>query len=259
MKQLQYWKALAHGVILESIRRKDLWVVGILGFIIILASSALGFFGTQGLESFVKDLSTNVVGLFSTILAVVTTCRLMPEEVKNRTLYPLIARPITRFDLLMGKFIGAVAVSWIAFLTLCGLTAIAMLMFGVTFEPILAQYVLLKMMGIVVVCAVSLMFSLIVTPSAAVTMSFVILFGTGMIVQALTMAAGSASQTQIYTFQLINGILPQVQLFDLGSRAANSNWGPIPLWVVGFLACYMVAYSAGMLSIGWIKFRRQAV
>ena len=39
------YKALARSVVLESIRRKDLWVVAILGFLIILASSALGFFG----------------------------------------------------------------------------------------------------------------------------------------------------------------------------------------------------------------------
>jgi len=259
MKALYYWKALARGVILESIRRKDLWVVGILGFIIIIASSAIGFFGSQGLESFVKDLSTNVVGLFSTILAVVTTSRLMPDEVKNRTLYPLIARPISRFDLIMGKFLGAVAVSWIAFLLLSGLTAIALLMFKVSFEPILAQYVLCKMMGIVVVCAVSLMFSLIMTTSAAITMSFVTLVGSGMIVQALTMASTTASPGQVILFQIVNGILPQVQLFDLGARAANQNWGTVPLWVVGFLFAYMVAYSAAMIGISWLKFRRLSV
>ncbi|MEY4881221.1 MAG: hypothetical protein RLZ87_650, partial [Armatimonadota bacterium] len=31
------YKALARSVVLESIRRKDLWVVAILGFLIILA------------------------------------------------------------------------------------------------------------------------------------------------------------------------------------------------------------------------------
>lgn len=34
------WAALARGVVLESVRRKDLWVVAILGFVIMLAAGA---------------------------------------------------------------------------------------------------------------------------------------------------------------------------------------------------------------------------
>jgi uncharacterized membrane protein len=82
------YKALARSVVLESIRRKDLWVVAILGFLIILASSALGFFGFDGLQVFAKDLAVTVLGLFSTIIAILTSCRLIPDEIKNRTLYP---------------------------------------------------------------------------------------------------------------------------------------------------------------------------
>ena len=39
------WKALAKGVVLESVRRKDLWVVGILGGLIVCAAGAMLFTG----------------------------------------------------------------------------------------------------------------------------------------------------------------------------------------------------------------------
>ena len=143
------YKALARSVVLESIRRKDLWVVAILGFLIILASSALGFFGFDGLQVFAKDLAVTVLGLFSTIIAILTSCRLIPDEIKNRTLYPLLARPITRLDLLVGKLIGAVVVTWISFLVLSALTAVALMVFQVKFETIMLQYMILKMIGLV--------------------------------------------------------------------------------------------------------------
>jgi hypothetical protein len=57
----------------------------------------------------------------------------------------------------------------------------------------------------------------------------------------------------------LNALLPQVGLFDLGSRTANTNWGPVPTWVVGTLAVYMVLYCSAMLSLSWFKFRNQAV
>ena len=120
------YKALARGVLLESLRRKDLWVVAILGFLILVGASALGFFGVQGLQVFVKDLAVTVLGAFSTIVAVLTSTRMLPEEIKQRTLYPLLSRPISRLDLLVGKLLGAIVVTWMSFLILAALTALAL-------------------------------------------------------------------------------------------------------------------------------------
>lgn len=259
MNKFIVWRALARGVILEAIRRKDLWVVAILGFIIVCSAGTLGFFGMSGLESFAKDLATTVLGGFSTILAIVTTGRLLPEETRNRTLYPLVARPISRFDLLFGKLLGGIAVSWISFLILCLMTGAALAIFGVRFEVIMLQYVLLKMLGLVVVCSVTLMLSTVMTPSAAITMSFVILFGSAMLSRGLLMAYSTASPSVAPFFQIVNASLPQVSLFDIGGRAANANWGLVPLWVVGTLVIYMACYSGAMLAISWAKFRRQAL
>lgn len=257
--RIRSWKALARGVVLESVRRKDLWVVAILGVIIMLSAGALGFFGFEGLESFAKDLATTVVGMFSTILAVLTACRLVPDEIRNRTLYPLIARPISRFDLLLGKYFGAVIVTSIAFLILCALTALSLTVFHVHFEVIFLQYVVAKLLGLCVVCAVSLSLSLFMTPNAAATMSCILAFGSTMLVRALTMAYEGASPALQPVFKVLNAVLPQFGLFDFGSRAANSNWGPVPLWVIGILAAYAIVYSGCMLALAWSKFRRQAI
>jgi ABC-type transport system involved in multi-copper enzyme maturation permease subunit len=259
MNKIRIWNAIARGVLLESLRRKDLWVIAILGFIIILAASALGFFGIAGLEVFAKDLSVTVLGLFSTIVAVLTSSRLLPDEIRNRTLYPLLSRPISRLDLLIGKLAGAVIATWIGFICLTALTACALLIFRVHFEMVMLQYLVVKMMGLVVLCAVSLTLSTFMTPQAACTMSFVLAFGSSMIVRALVMSSTTAAPGVVVCFKFLNSILPQYGLFDMGSRAANIGWGPAPVWVVGALFCYMALYSSGMVALSWSKFRKQAV
>ena len=259
MNKIRIWKAIARGVLLESIRRKDLWVVAILGFIIILAAGALGFFGIKGLEIFAKDLALTVVGMFSTILSILTAARLLPEEIRNRTLYPLLSRPISRFDLLMGKLLGAVVASWIGFMCLAALTAIALATFHVQFEWVMLQYVVVKMLGLVMLCTVTLALSAYMTPQAAATMSFVLAFGTSIIVRALVMANYSAAPATKVAFQLINGLLPQYGLFDMSTRAVYQSWGPAPEWVVGALVAYMLVYCSGTMLLAWTKFRRQAI
>lgn len=255
---IKLW-AIARTVVLESLRRKDLWVVAILGFLIILASSALGFFGFDGLEIFAKDLAVTVVSLFSTIIAVLTSFRLVPDEIKNRTLYPLLARPISRFQLLLGKLMGAVLVTWISFGILCVLTSIALQMFHVGFSPVMLQFAIAKMFGLTIVCALSMTLSIYLTSNAAATMSFVLVLGTPMLVRGLTMSAPNASAATKFLDAVLNGILPQVHLFDFGGRVVYPGWNPAPLWVMGFLLTYAVTYSLAMLTLSWAKFRKQAI
>ncbi len=257
--KLRCWNAISRGVLLEALRRKDLWVIAILGFIMIVGASALGFFGVSGLEVFIKDLAVTVLGLFSTIVAVLTSARLLPDEIRNRTLYPLLARPISRFDLLFGKFLGAVFASWIGFLCLAFMTALALFIFHVQFELVMVQYVVAKMMGLVVICAVTLALSAYMTPQAACTLSFVLAFGSSMMVRALVMASGTASQPMREMFKVLNAMVPQFSLFDMGSRAANVGWGPAPLWVMGALVVYMFTYAGAMLILAWLKFRKQTI
>ncbi len=257
--KLRAWRALARGVVLESIRRKDLWVVAILGFLTIAAAGALGFFGFSGLEAFAKDLAVTVLGLFSAIVSVLVSSRMVPEEIRQRTLYPLLARPISRFDLLFGKYLGAVAVSWLGFLMLAVTTAVALTMFHIDFELIMLQYLVVKMMGLAVLCAVSLAASAYMTPAAAATFSLLMAFGSGILVRALTMAGQQGGSELKVSMKVLNAFVPQLGLFDLGARVANSGWAPVAAWVVGVLAAYALIYSGAMLAFGWLRFRRQAV
>jgi hypothetical protein len=139
------------------------------------------------------------------------------------------------------------------------LTSGALLSFHVAFEPIMLQYLVAKMMGLAVVCAVSLAMGTFMTPQAAATLSFILAFGSSMIVRGLLMAYDATNPLMAWVFKGVNSILPQYSLFDLGGRVANKGWTPIPMWVLGFLFVYMAIYCMGMLLVSWSKFRRQAV
>ena len=250
-------KPLARGVVLESIRRKDVWVLAILGVVIVLAAGALGLVGIAGLEIFVKDLSVTVLGAFSTILAVLVSTRVLPEEIKNRTLYPLLARPVTRADLLIGKFIGCVIVSWTGFGLLCLLMGLVLTAFHVHLGTIAFQYFLIKCLGIAVVCSVGLGLSTIMTPAAAATMTFILTFGSAMLSRALVLA-GEGSPALVPICRSLEALLPQVHLFDLGARLVYIDWSPVSLAVVLGLGAYACIYCCSLLFGGWVALRKRA-
>ena len=255
--RLRIYKALAWGVILESIRRKDLWVVAILGFVIIVAAGALGIFGVEGLSVFIKDLAAGVLGLFSMIVAALVSTRLLPEEIKQRTLYPLLARPVTRFDLLVGKLFGAIAVTWMSFGLLAVVTAIALISFHIPLTAIMLQYVFLKMLGLAVICSIGVAVSTFGTPAGAATITLIFALGSSMIGRALYMAGN----TQISLRPLLVGvssIIPEVHWFDIGGRATY-DWPLVPLEAVLALVVYSILYASLMITLAWLKFRNRAV
>jgi ABC-type transport system involved in multi-copper enzyme maturation permease subunit len=257
--KIQAYRALARGVLLESLRRKDLWVVAILGFVIVAAAGALGLFGMSGLEAFAKDLSVSVLSALGAVLAIVMSCRLIPEEIKQRTLYPLLSRPISRFDLLFGKFVGAVLATWIGFLILAATSALALAIFGVSFEAIMVQYLFAKLLGLAVLCAVTMTLSLYMTPQAAATLSFILAFSSSTLSRALVLAHQSAPEQSSGLYKAIYSVLPQFSLFDFGGRVANIGWTPVPSWVILGLVGYAIVYSASMLVLGWAGFRKRAI
>lgn len=65
-----------------------------------------------------KDIALGAMSLFTSLLAVLATARLLPQEIEDRTAYTVLAKPVSRFEYLAGKLFGV--------LLLLGLSLIAM-------------------------------------------------------------------------------------------------------------------------------------
>lgn len=53
-----------------------------------------------------KDISLGAMSIFSSLLAIVATARLIPQDVEDRTVYTILAKPVPRFEYLLGKLFG---------------------------------------------------------------------------------------------------------------------------------------------------------
>jgi len=123
----------------------------------------------------------------------------------------------------------------------------------------MAQFMVAKMMGLALVCALGLTLSIYMTPAAAATTAFIFTFGSTIIVRALTSGYETAGPAMQIVFKFLNAILPQFTLFDMGSRAANVGWSPVPFWVMGFLFGYWILYSSGLIALSWARFQKKAI
>src|SRR5947209_19495843 len=98
--------ALAGVVIKELYRRKDFYVLFVLTALITLMAGSVKFFNDQHIVRYLKELCLLLIWISALVITVGTAARQIPAERENRTLFPLLAKPVTRGQVVLGKFLG---------------------------------------------------------------------------------------------------------------------------------------------------------
>src|ERR1043165_7645663 len=102
--------AIASVVIKESYRRKDFYVLFVLTAVLTLTLGSASFFNDKSIVRYLKEVCLLFIWISALVIAVGTSARQIPAERENRTIFPLLAKPISRAQLIAGKFLGC----WLA-------------------------------------------------------------------------------------------------------------------------------------------------
>ncbi len=247
------WSALV-----ETVRRKDLYVVWMLSIFSLGAGAVLASTGVRGIETFLRDVTLTIINFLSTAVCIWLAARQMPEELSRRTLFPLLARPVRRFDVLLGKFLAVWLLSSGALLVLAGTGWLALLLFKAAIGPIFWQYLLLRALSFGPIAAMTMALSLVLSGPATVVLSGLLTLFGSMFARTLAQTIRGSDALAQAPLKLLYFVLPHLDLFDLSQKAAY-NYPPVDAWVVGVLSLYALAYVTVFLGLGEIRFRRMAV
>jgi ABC-type transport system involved in multi-copper enzyme maturation permease subunit len=253
--------ALAGVVIKELYRRKDFYVLFILTIVICVVMASVNIYNDNEIIRYIKALCLLLIWISSLVIAITTTARQIPAEREQRTLLPLLAKPLTRTQLIFGKFLGC----WLA----CGLVLICFyIFFGVlaaTREhawPLLNyfQAAFLHWMALGVVVALTLLGSLIfAAPSSNSTICFVIVAAILCIGRYLDAVALSLKEPLRSVVYAIYFMIPHLEIpFEMRKLIVH-DWPLIGWNFVGLDALYLLAYMAVFLVAACLVFRRKAV
>src|SRR6516225_9549090 len=168
--------ALAGVVIKELYRRKDFYVLFILTAVLTVLLGFGNFFNDAKIVRYVKEICLLLIWVSALVIAIGATARQIPAERENRTIFPLLAKPVSRAQVIGGKFFGC----WLA----CGIALLVFYLFlGIVsasrdHEWPVAQYfqaLWLQWMFLAVVIAMVLLGSIVfAAPSSNATTCFVV-------------------------------------------------------------------------------------
>ncbi len=251
-------RAVASIVIRELYRRKDFYVLFVLTALITLVMGSVNFFQQENVGRYLKEICLFLIWVSSLVIAVATTARQIPAEREHRTLFPLLAKPITRSQLLLGKFAGC----WLA-------TGIALALFYSFFGlvagwrehdwPLVnyAQAVTLHWLMLGIVCALTILGSLVLAaPSSTVTIVLVVTTGILLVGRHLNKVAVRLDEPGQSLLYGVYYVLPHLELFDLRDLIVH-GWSAVAWRVFAGAAAYAVVYMTLFLTAACLVFRRR--
>lgn len=250
---------LAKNSIKEIVRKKDFYVLLILLFAFILWLTNLSFFQEKEITRYLKEASLQIIWIFSLVIAIPTAARQIPSELSNRTIYPLLAKPITRFQFVLGKFFGAGLASIFSFTTFY-LTFLLFLWLkkGQVSFIISFQTYYLQCLFLLFITSLVLFLSVFLTSAANITLSFLLYYFVLYFVNQLKVLSQSSVYLKAWIFKLLYFILPHFEFFDLKLRLVH-DWPVIPLWAVFAVTGYAFFYIWAFIILTWISFRRKVL
>lgn len=103
---------IARNTLTQLVRQRAFYFLLIFSLVILVAALMIENFTfdpTRQLK-IMKDMSFFAMSIFCTVFAIVATANLIPQDLEDRTLYTILAKPVPRGEYLAGKYLGGMLV-----------------------------------------------------------------------------------------------------------------------------------------------------
>ena len=254
----QFW-ALIRLAFTELWRRNDVFGLLILALALMVPLSLATPFGASGASRYLDEVALLLIWGFSLFVALGTGARLFPPEFESRTIYPLLAKPISRGRLLVGKYFGAVAATWSALALFYALFALSVAFRGgVALTPDFAQAIALHAAFAALAVALSLLGSLLVTTSANLTLNGILLVAMFFFGRRLPELADAAAAPASWLVKAAYVLAPHAEFFDMRQRVIH-GWGTVDGAAFAAVLCYAAVYVTAVLATAALVLGRRRV
>ncbi|MEP7016110.1 MAG: hypothetical protein ABI925_11775 [Verrucomicrobiota bacterium] len=98
--------AITGNTLTDLTRQRVFYFLLIFAAILIGSSIFMARFTFQQEFQILKDVSLGAISIFTSLLAVLATARLIPQDIEVRTVYTILAKPVPRFEYMLGKIGG---------------------------------------------------------------------------------------------------------------------------------------------------------
>ncbi len=260
--------AIAINVFRESVRDKVLYNLVFFALLLIGASYLIGQLTAGQDVKIIKDLGLSATSVFGLFISIFIGIGLVSKEVERRSIYSLLAKPIRRHQLVLGKYAGltlTLAVN-VAIMAVALYAVLGYMSWGVgaqvqqawdapALDPALVTAVALILMELMLVTAIALFFSTFSTPilSAAFTFGLYVVGHFRSDLRHFPDVGDSPAAARLA--RGLYWVLPNLAQFDVKADVVHGH--EVPLGYLGMTTAYAALYIAMLLVLSSFIFSRR--
>ena len=251
-------RCVAVAVFRESVRDKVFFNLVLFAVLLVGASILIGQLTAGQDVKIIKDLGLAATSLFGLFIAIFVGINLVSKEVDRRSVYPLLAKPIRRAELVVGKYAGLL-LTLLANMVVMTVAIYAVLFFlsrGVSpqvqsawdapaLDPALLKAIALIYLNLAIVTAVALFFSTYSSPmlAAIFTLGIYVVGQFNADLQHFDKIVDSPAA--VWIARVCYYVLPDFSRFDI--KLAVVHGLPVSGMYLATTAAYAAMYVAALL------------
>lgn len=205
----------------ENLRDKILYNLLLFAVLLIAASILLADLTIMEHHKLVMDMGLASINLTGVMIAIFVGIGLVSKEIDRRTVYTIMARPISRARFIIGKYLGLVITLSVNMLIMLAVLLITMLLYRVPVQASLFQAIELMFIEVLVVTAMALCFSTF-TSSALSAIMTIGLYVTGHLTADMRSIAEKSQNEVIKAVMTgLYYICPNLEVLNIKGQAAT--------------------------------------
>lgn len=242
---------------LEAVRRQILHVMVLLSLAVIALAGAVSFFELGVQVKIVKDTGIVMILLAGSLSVVFLMSGSLFHDIEQRTLYPVLARPIPRGLYLLARYLGALGAVY-AGLSLIALTLIVLLWVHLHYVSTLAVIAIaFTYLEVALVGALALLLSTFFTPAMTTTITL-FLYLLGSIKMGYLHHVTERNEGMMrWIITAVSAVLPNMEAFRFKDALVHDL--SVPSGYMVLVAVYGIFYSTLCLAVSIWNFNRREV
>ena len=239
----------------ESVRDKVLVTLIVFAIIVMGSARIIQPLALGEEAKVIKDLGLSAITFFCVLIAILVGGRIVYKEIDKRTIYIMLAKPVRRWEFILGKYLGLMAVLSVSVAVMTAAFYVIMLVLGVGASAYLLLAIAMTLCQLAILTAVAVMFSTFATPITGAVFTFAVYFVSHLTRDLKLLAAMSPSVVVKAVSYGLYYVLPNLGNFNVRGEAVYN----VPLDPLGLVlaALYALVYTATLLLISVAIFNRK--
>lgn len=246
---------LARNTLREGIRDRLFLAIGIFGAIVLVSSLIIGPLSLGEQVRITQDIGLAAISILSFLIAILIGTGIVYREIEKRTIYTVVSKPLSRWQFIVGKFVGLTATVGLLVIGMTVVLVITNWFVCGCFKPQILTALLLTWMELMLLTALSVLMSTLCSPILGAVFTFLmfVIGHTSADLKELAIRFGS-TPVRIFASALYYSV-PNLEYLNVRSKVIHDV--DVGVGYAAFACSYALLYTTVFLIIAILVFERK--